>query len=50
VYEFENELAALHPANQNVRDKIRQALQELRDAGLIESWTTGNVSPAGWRA
>jgi SAD/SRA domain/Dam-replacing HTH domain len=36
VYAYEGELAANHPANENVRDKIRQTLQHLRDAGLIE--------------
>lgn len=36
MYEFENELAAKHPGNKNVRPKIRQQLQVLRDKGLIE--------------
>ena len=36
VYQFENFLSELHPANNNVRPKIRQQLQVLRDAGLIE--------------
>jgi type II restriction enzyme len=31
VYAFENELGELHPANKNVRPKIRQQLQVLRD-------------------
>jgi type II restriction enzyme len=31
----ESELSALHPENRNVRPKIRQQLQVLRDAGLI---------------
>lgn len=36
VYQFENFLSELHPANNNVRPKIRQQLQVLRDARLIE--------------
>lgn len=36
VYQFEHELAELHPDNHNVRPKIRQQLQTLRDLGLIE--------------
>lgn len=34
VYKFENELQASHPNNHNVRPKIRQQLQVLRDLGL----------------
>lgn len=36
VYRFENELAAKHPDNNFVRDKIRQQLRVLRDKGIIE--------------
>ena len=36
LYEFEPELRATHPRNQNVRPKIRQQLQVLRDLGLLE--------------
>jgi len=36
VYQFENYLSELHPANNNVKPKIRQQLQVLRDAGLLE--------------
>lgn len=36
VYRFEEELSALFPLNNNVRPKIRQQLQVLRDAGFIE--------------
>lgn len=36
VYEAEDRLAALHPANKHVRAKIRQQLQALRDVNLIE--------------
>lgn len=35
VYAFEDELAAKHPANRNVRPKIRQQLQVLRDKGVV---------------
>ena len=36
VYEFESELKALHPRNENIRPKIRQQLQVLRDLGMIK--------------
>jgi len=36
VYEFEDELFRLHPANRHVQPKIRQQLQELRDMGVIQ--------------
>ncbi|HTS12083.1 MAG TPA: DpnI domain-containing protein [Candidatus Limnocylindrales bacterium] len=36
VYAHDEELAALHPANRHVRDKIRQQLQILRDLGLLQ--------------
>lgn len=36
VYAFDHELQALHPGNRNVRPKIRQQLQVLRDVGLLE--------------
>jgi type II restriction enzyme len=36
VYRYERRLSQLYPANQNVRPKIRQQLQFLRDAGYIE--------------
>ena len=36
VYAFENYLGEMHPANNNVRPKIRQQLQVLRKAGVIE--------------
>ena len=35
VYSFEAELKLLYPGNKNVRAKIRQQLQVLRDAGLL---------------
>ena len=36
AYSLEPELSKLHPANHNVRPKIRQQLQVLRDLGLLE--------------
>ena len=36
VYGFDRLLGALHPGNQNVRPKIRQQLQYLRDRGYIQ--------------
>ncbi len=36
IYAREAELQGLHPNNRNVRPKIRQQLQRLRDMGLVE--------------
>lgn len=36
VYAHDQKLGLLHPNNSHVRDKIRQQLQVLRDAGLLE--------------
>jgi len=36
VYAFENYLGEMHPENNNVKPKIRQQLQVLRDAGVLE--------------
>lgn len=36
VYRFEDRLSILHPNNHNVRAKIRQQLQLLRDKGFID--------------
>lgn len=36
VYLFENRLGAMYPLNNNVRPKIRQQLQVLRDNGYLE--------------
>lgn len=44
VYQAEGELAALHPGNSNVRPKIRQQLQRLRDAGWIVFRGSGGYS------
>jgi type II restriction enzyme len=41
LYAFERELAALHPGNRHIRDKIRQQLQVLRDAGLLQHTARG---------
>ena len=41
VYSFEEELSKKHPNNRNVKAKIRQQLQVLRDLGLIEFMTPG---------
>jgi type II restriction enzyme len=51
VYEFEQELAAKHPNNKNVRAKIRQQLQVLRDLDFVEFLGSGeyryvNAKPA----
>lgn len=42
VYGFEAHLAALHPENHRVRDKIRQQLQVLRDLNLLLFLGPGN--------
>ncbi len=36
VYLYEEKLGQLHPDNKNIRPKIRQQLQYLRDIGLVE--------------
>lgn len=41
MYSFESELAAKHPENRHVRDKIRQQLQVLRDKGYLEFLSRG---------
>jgi len=42
VYAFERHLGDLYPGNQNVRPKIRQQLQYLRDRGYIEFVARGH--------
>jgi type II restriction enzyme len=42
VYAFERHLCDLYPGNQNVKPKIRQQLQYLRDRGFIEFVSRGN--------
>lgn len=41
IYEHANELALLHPRNRNVKAKIRQQLQVLRDAQILLFSGTG---------
>jgi type II restriction enzyme len=36
VYAFEDDLRGIYPGNNNVRPKIRQQLQVLRDQGFLE--------------
>ena len=42
AYSLEGELSLLYPSNRNVRPKIRQQLQVLRDAGIIAFESRGN--------
>ncbi len=42
VYEFENELFRLHPANRHIQPKIRQQLQILRDLGFLKFLGAGS--------
>ncbi len=44
LYAFEPTLKTLHPKNQNVRPKIRQQLQVLRDLGLLRFGAKGNYN------
>lgn len=41
VYAFEPRLRELHPRNRNIRPKIRQQLQVLRDLGMLEFVSKG---------
>lgn len=41
LYKFEEELRAHYPENRNVRAKIRQILQQLRDMGLVRHVRAG---------
>jgi type II restriction enzyme len=36
IYNFEEDLAIIHPENNNIKPKIRQQLQFLRDKGYLE--------------
>ena len=47
VYRHESDLRAAHPNNLNIRPKIRQQLQALRDLGLIEFNGRGGYSVRG---
>jgi Dam-replacing family/Dam-replacing HTH domain len=42
AYAFETQLAQLYPGNRNVRPKIRQQLQFLRDRGYLEFTSRGH--------
>jgi type II restriction enzyme len=44
LYQLESDLQRLHPRNQNVRPKMRQQLQVLRDLGLVEFTSLGNYA------
>jgi type II restriction enzyme len=41
IYAFENQLSQLYPGNQNVKPKIRQQLQYLRDRGYLDFVSRG---------
>ena len=47
LYMLEDELARLHPLNRNIRPKIRQQLQVLRDLGLVEFLGDGRYAIKG---
>ena len=47
AYQFEKQLALLHPGNNNVKAKIRQQLQVLRDKGLIRFLERGRYRKIG---
>lgn len=42
AYSFEEELAIKHPNNENIRAKIRQQLQQMRDRGVISFLGNGH--------
>lgn len=48
AYAFKNDLKQKYPSNNNVKDKIRQILQDLRDLGLIEFLGNGEYKKL-WR-
>lgn len=47
AYGFAPELAKLHPNNRNVKPKIRQQLQVLRDMGLLRFVSRGEYEVLG---
>lgn len=47
LYTFESQLKEAHPGNQNVRPKIRQQLQILRDLGLLRFSRPGHYALRG---
>ncbi|MER8503336.1 hypothetical protein NKH72_17715 [Mesorhizobium sp. M0955] len=46
AYAFEPQLALLYPNNQNIRPKIRQQLQFLRDKGYLRFLSRGRYQVA----
>jgi type II restriction enzyme len=42
VYAFDRYLGDLYPGNRNIRPKIRQQLQYLRDRGFVEFVSRGS--------
>jgi type II restriction enzyme len=42
VYAFEGKLSGIYPDNNNVRPKIRQQLQVLRDKGYLDFLSRGS--------
>jgi hypothetical protein len=49
VYAFESDLSTKHPENSNVRPKMRQQLQVLRDMGFITFGARGVYRKAALR-
>lgn len=49
VYKFKKQLFQIHPENRNIKPKIRQQLQILRDMGLIEFTLEKGVYRKLWR-
>jgi hypothetical protein len=47
IYNFEPELQIKHPQNKNVKAKIRQQLQFLRDKGFLEFTGVGKYKKVG---
>jgi len=47
VYKFEDELQIKHPQNNNIRPKIRQQLQFLRNKGVLEFLGNGKYKKIG---
>jgi len=49
VYKYKKQLFRLHPENRNIRPKIRQQLQMLRDLGLLEFTVKRGVYRKLWK-
>lgn len=47
IYRYEHDLQILHPQNNNIRPKIRQQLQFLRNKGFIEFLGNGHYKKIG---